>query len=321
MTKTRIVTTAPIDAVAIDILETVAPLETSPGSDEESMMKLLDGTIGIVCRGEGKVTERMIEACPELRVIGRSGVGYDSVDVAAATARKIPLVYAPVGGFAVAEGALALLLTLVKMIPRCDDAVKSGQWNKRYQFKPGDMTDHTLGIVGLGRIGAQLARLVQNFSMTVLAYDPIATPEQAEELGIQLVEFDELIEKSDFISLHVPLTDDTRGMINRNSIAAMKKGAILVNLARGGVIESLDVLADALEAGQLAGVGLDVFDSEPPDVSHRLFRDPRCICAPHLLGTSQLAMDRIFRTMATGMVEVLRGNRPEYCVNPEVFES
>ncbi len=321
MTAMRIVATAPIDQVAIDILQEVAPVETSPGPDEESMLKYLDSTIGIVCRGEGIVTRRMIEACPTLQVIGRPGVGYDSVDVKAATERNIPLVYAPVGGFAVAEGALALLLTLIKKIPLCDDAVKSGQWQKRYEFKSGDMTEHTLGIVGLGRIGSQLARLVQNFSMTVLAYDPIVTPDEAKELGIELVELDELIRKSDFISLHVPLTGQTKGMINRESIATMKKGAILVNLARGGVVENLDVLADGLASGQLAGVGLDVFPVEPPDISHRIFKDPRCVCAPHLLGTSELAMERIFRTMATGMVAVLQGNLPEYCVNPNVFES
>jgi D-3-phosphoglycerate dehydrogenase len=319
MTATRIVATAPIDQVAIDILQEVAPVETSPAPDEESMMRHLDNTIGIVCRGEGVVTARMIEACPALRVIGRSGVGYDSVDVAAATARRIPLVYAPVGGFAVAEGALAMLLTLVKKVPLCDAIVKSDQWNKRYEFNSGDMTGHTLGIVGLGRIGSQLARLVQNFSMKVLAFDPIATSAQAKELGIELVELDEVIRTSDFISLHVPLTGQTKGMINRESIATMKKGAILVNLARGGVIENLDVLADGLESGQLAGVGLDVFPEEPPDVSHRIFKDPRCVCAPHLLGTSELAMERIFTTMATGMVAVLQGNRPEHCVNPDVF--
>lgn len=320
MTGQRIVATAPIDQIAIDILQEIAPVEISPSPDEETLLGQLDNTIGIVCRGEGKVTSRMIEACPTLRVIGRPGVGYDSVDVEAATARKIPLVYAPVGGFAVAEGALALILTLVKKIPACDDIVKSGQWEKRYEFKSGDMIDHTLGIVGLGQIGSHLARLVQNFSMTVLAHDPMVTHDHAKSLGVELVGLDELLRQSDFISLHLPLTDHTRGIINQERIAMMKTGAILVNLARGGVIQDLDVLADGLASGPLAGVGLDVFTTEPPDVSHRLFKDPRCVCTPHLLGMSELAMERIFTTMASGMVAVFRGQRPGYCVNPEVFE-
>ena len=320
MAATRIVATAPIDPVAIHILQEIAPVETSPAPDEETLLKFLDNTIGIVCRGEGVVTSRMIETCPTLRVIGRPGVGYDSVDVNAATARKIPLVYAPVGGFAVAEGALAILMTLVKKIPMCDRAVKSGQWHKRYEFRAGDMTGHTLGIVGLGRTGSDLAGLVRSFSMTVLAHDPVVTPDQATTLGVELVGLEELLRRSDMVSLHVPLTDQTRGMINRESVATMKEGAILVNLARGGVIEDLDVLADGLDSGRLAGVGLDVFPEEPPDVSHRLFTDPRCVCAPHFLGISELAMERIFTTMATGMVAVLRGERPAYCVNPGVFE-
>ena len=133
-------------------------------------------------------------------------------------------------------------------------------------------------------------------------------------------QLEELLGASDFVSLHLPMSEETRGLIDREAIGMMKKGAILVNLARGGVIDGLDVLAEGLESGRLAGVGLDVFPEEPPDVSHRLFRDSRCLCAPHFMGTSVLAMDRIFRVMATGMVAVFKGEQPEYCVNPEVFE-
>ncbi len=320
MTTDRIVSTAPIDQVAIDILQEVAPVEISPDPGEDTMLERLEGTTGIVCRGEGVVTARMIDGASGLRVIGRPGVGYDSVDVAAATARKIPVVVAPGAEFSVAEGALALILALEKKIPAADEAVKSGNWNWRYENKSGDMLEKTLGIVGLGRIGGYLARLVQNFSMTVLAYDPVVPEARAAELGVTLVSLEELLGASDFVSLHLPMSEETRGLIDREAIAMMKKGAILVNLARGGVIDGLDVLAEGLESGRLAGVGLDVFPEEPPDVSHRLFRDSRCLCAPHFMGTSVLAMDRIFRVMATGMVAVFKGEQPEYCVNPEVFE-
>ncbi len=319
MAHKRIVTTAPIDRIAIDILEEAAPFETALSPDEETLMGLMEGTVGLVVRGEGKATARMIEAAADLAVIGRPGVGYDSVDLEAATARGIALVYAPIGGFAVAEGALALLLALVKKIPLCDKLVRDGQWNKRYDHATGDITGHTLGIIGLGRIGAHLARLVQPFGATLLGYDPFVDPEAMRDLEVELVELEELLGRSDFVSVHTPLNDETRGLLNVERIALMKPGAILINTSRGGTIASLDVLAEALEKGPLGAVGLDVFPTEPPDVSHRIFEDPRCLFAPHLVGVSSLAMSRMYKSMATDMVAVLKGERPVHCVNPEVF--
>ena len=319
MSEQRIVATAPIDATAIEILQQVAPVEIAPSTDEETMMGLLEGTIALVCRGEGRVTGPMIDACTTLRVIGRTGAGFDSIDVAAATARKIAVINAPVSGFAVAEGALALLLALVKKIPLCDSTVKTGQWQKRYAFKTGDLAEHTLGIIGLGKIGAHLAKLTQLFGMTILGYDPFVSSDRAGVPWVQMVELPELLRRSDFVSLHVPLMEQTQGLINRERLALMKPGAILINTSRGKIVENLDALAEALDAGQLSAVGLDVFPAEPPDSSHRIFKDPRVLCAPHLLGVSQLAMDRIYRSMATDMVAVLEHRLPQYCVNPEVL--
>lgn len=318
-TKKRIVATAPIDEVAIRILEKIAPVEVSPEQDENTLMGYCAGTIAFVSRGSGAVTARMIEASDDLKVVGRPGAGYDTVDIAAATARRIPVVYAPVGAFAVAEGALAMLLALVKRLPECDAVVKSGQWKKRFEMTSGDMTGHTLGIVGIGRIGSHLARLVEPFEMTVLAYDPYVSPGAAREIGVEPVDLETLLRKSDFVSLHIPLSDETRGIINRHRVSLMKRGAILVNTARGHLIESLDIVAEALQSGQLSGVGLDVFPNEPPDVSHRVFQDNRCLCAPHLVGVSTVAMDRIYRSMANDMVAILEGNRPRHCVNPEIL--
>jgi D-3-phosphoglycerate dehydrogenase / 2-oxoglutarate reductase len=320
MTNERILATAPIDRLPVEILEQAAPVEVSPATDEATLLGQLDRTIAIVARGvEAKISARIIESAPNLRVIGRPGAGYDTVDITAATLRKIPVVYAPVSGFAVAEGALALLLAMVKKIPFCDSIVKQGQWHRRYEFSTGDMAEHTLGIIGLGRIGAGMARLAQPFGMTILGYDPLVGPDRGKELGVSVVDLDELLRQSDYISIHVPLNEETRGLINRARIAKMKRGAFLINTARGGVIESLDVLADGLESGQLGAVGLDVFPAEPPDTSHRLFKETRLVCAPHMLGVSDLAMERIYRSMATDMVAVLRGERPKFCVNPETL--
>jgi D-3-phosphoglycerate dehydrogenase / 2-oxoglutarate reductase len=320
MTNERILSTAPLDRLPIQILEQVAPVEISPATDEGTLLERLDRTIAIVARGvEAKISARIIESAPTLRVIGRPGAGYDTVDIAAATLRRIPVIYAPVSSFAVAEGALALLLALVKKIPFCDTIVRQGQWQRRYEFSTGDMAEHTLGIIGLGKIGAGLARLAQPFEMTILGCDPLVTTERGRELGVTLVDLNELLQRSDYISIHVPLNRDTQGLINRERIARMKRGAFLVNTSRGGVVESLDVLAEGLESGQLGAVGLDVFPAEPPDTSHRLFQDPRLVCAPHMVGVSNLAMERIYRSMATDMVAVLRGQPPRFCVNPEIL--
>lgn len=316
----RILTTGTIGPEAIDILTGVAPVELA--FDQETLVSLLDDTIGIVSRGmEIPISAKIIEAAPELRVIGRPGAGYDTVDVEAATKRQIPLVYAPVGGFAVAEGALAILLSLVKRLPQADTIVREGRWRERFEFLSGDMTTRTIGVIGLGRIGVQFARLLQPFEMEVLGYDPVVGQEAIENIGVKVVGLDELLARSDYVSVHVPLIDDTRGMINAAVIARMKRGAILINTARGGVVESYDVLADGLESGQLSAVGLDVFVEEPPDTSHRLFLNPQCLFSPHTVGTSEVAMERIYGSMATSMVNVLNDKAPEYCVNPEVLEN
>ena len=318
-TRERFVATAPIFEGAIARLETVAPVEISPSTDEETMLGLLDNTIGIVCRGEGKVTARMIAGCPTLKVIGRPGAGFDSVDLVTATSRNIPLVYAPVGGFAVAEGAMAMLLAIAKELLILDRHVREGRWEKRYETMTSDLTEKTMGIIGLGRIGSYLARLLQPFDMKLLGYDPVVTSEAAAETGVQWVPLEELLARADFVSVHVPLNDSTRGLINAERLAAMKPGAILINTSRGAIVENLDVVADALESGRLGGAGLDVFPQQPPDSSHRIFQHPRLLCSPHVAGISALAWQRVSMTMADGMVAVLEGKHPEYCVNPEVF--
>lgn len=320
MGKKRIVTTAPIGQTAIEILEQVAPVVTATAPDESSLIALATDTIAIVSRGlEGRVTKRVIDAYREVRVIGRPGAGYESVDIGAATERGIPVVFAPVGGFAVAEGAIALLLALVKQIPVCDSIVRQGKWQSRYELTTGDLTQHTLGVIGLGRIGMHFARLARAFDVTILGYDPFLNSGSEVPDFIEMVSLPDLLVRSHYVSLHVPLTAETKGLINRSTIAQMRRGATIVNTARGGVIESLDVLAEGLESGQLGAVGLDVFPTEPPDTSHRIFRNPRLICAPHLLGVSELAMERIYRSMATDMVAVLEGKSPKFCVNEEVL--
>lgn len=315
----RFVSTAPIGQIAIDILNTRAPVEISPSTSQESVISVMDGTLGLICRAETQINESILDAGKDLKVLGRPGVGYDSVDVEEATSRGIPLIYAPVGGFAVAEWAMAAMLALAKRIIACNEMVKSNKWSQRYSLDLDDMTENTLGIVGFGRIGQHLATLAAPFGMKVVAYDPFVDKNLAVTKNVELLDLNSLLEISDYVSLHPALNESSRGLITAKHMRVIKKGAMLINASRGGVVENLDFLADALGSGVLSGVALDVFPEEPPEYPHRIFDHPMCLCAPHMAGSSKLAMGRILKSMANDMLAVVDGNKPQYCVNPQVF--
>ena len=322
MENSRIVCTGPIDNIAVEILRPYGEVIIASAFEEEVLLPLLDGAIGLVVRGvEGSVSARVINAATELKVIGRSGVGYDNVDIKAATSRRIPVVYTPgANARAIAEAAVALIFALCKKVVFWDQQLKLGNWNSRFETQPGDLDGATLGIIGFGRIGQILAELIRPFNVTILAYDPYVSNERAKQLETELVDLESLLKRSDFVSIHAALTDETQGLINRDRLQKIKPGAYIVNLARGGLIESLDVLFEALESGKLGGVGLDVFQPEPPDVSHPIFQSPNCVTSPHALGLTPRAMTKIFESMANDMAAVFKGKSPRYVVNPEVFE-
>ena len=286
-------------------------------TDEDDLVALVGEAVALVVRGGGgRVSARVIDAAPGLEVIARTGIGVDEVDVEAATRRGIPVVVVPeAGAQAVAEGAVAMMLALAKRLSLLDRLVREDRWAERDVVVIDDLAGSTLGIVGLGRIGRRLAELGRALRMEVVAADPYA---QAD--GVELVDLATLFERSNVVSLHAPLTDETRGIVSASLLARLPKGAILVNLARGALVRSLDDVVDALESGRLAGVGLDVFADEPPDLSHPLFRDERVLVSPHALGMSRGAKEAIAKAAAEGVVAVLTGNRPAAVANPEVYE-
>jgi phosphoglycerate dehydrogenase-like enzyme len=290
-----IVATGPVHPVAEEAL--------GPITVAEDWRALLSQTEALIVRGGIFVTEQDLDRAPKLRVIGRSGIGVDNVPVEAARARGIPVVVTPgAGARAVAEGALTLMLAVVKRLPELGDAVLAADWTARDRLELGDLDGATLGIVGYGRIGRELADLARGLGMHVLAYDPhvdgASTP------------LDVLFAESDVVSLHAPLTEETRGLVGPELLALAKPGLVLVNTSRGALISSLDDVLAALERGQLGGVGLDVFDPEPPDPSHALFAHPRVVVTPHALGITRRSRERIFREMAEAMAAVLRGEEP-----------
>ena len=320
MSKAIILSTGPVDQIAVDLLAPFAEISFAPKGTEEVLVPLIKDAIGLIVRGDGVASQRVIEAGRQLQVIGRTGVGYNNIDIAAATKRKLPVVYTPgAGSRAVAEAAMAMMLALVKRLQFWDQQLKGGNWHSRFESYTGDMDSATLGIIGFGRIGQTLAQLAQPFNMRIVAHDPFVSEATARSSGVRLVDLRELVSSADFISIHAAATPENRHLIDRDLLMNIKRGSILINLARGELVESLDVLHEAMLDGRLAAVGLDVFSPEPPDPSHPLFKMDNCLTAPHALGQSQKAMERIFTSMANDMAAVFSGRKPKFVVNAEVF--
>ncbi len=321
MTRPIILSTQPLDAYAEQKLGQCAEFRIVNEPSEAGMLAEAADAIAFVIRGQVPVTPHLMDAAPKLKVIGRTGVGYETVDIPAATARGIPVVNAPgAGARAVAEAAITFMLSLCKLVAHWDHETKRGNWNSRIGGKQaGDLDGKTLGIIGLGRIGQIVAKLARPFEMNIIARDPYLDPKIAQNLGVNLVSLDEVMSQSDFITLHCPQNEETMGMIDRPLLNKVKPGSYFINLARGGIVESLDPLHEMLVSGQLTGVALDVFAIEPPDHTHPIFRDENFLCSPHALATSDGAMRRIFKSMADDMAAILEGKSPQFVVNPEVL--
>lgn len=256
-------------------------------------------------------SDAVLTACPRLRVIARAGVGYDRVDVEAATRHQVVVTITPTANHeAVAELALALMFAAAKSLVKNDRRVRTGEW-PRELLRP--IRGQVMGIVGLGRIGRSTAVRCQALGMRVIAFDRIPDPEFANEYGIELVDFTTLLQRADFVSLHCPLTDDTRHLINRSTLQRMKPGCILINTARGGLIHEPDLL-EALRGGQLAAAGLDVLEQEPPPRDHPLFALDQVVLSPHLAGTDEVSLEAMGVEAARCIAELKSGEWPEAAI-------
>jgi phosphoglycerate dehydrogenase-like enzyme len=269
--------------------------------------------VGAIVRADYLVDAAFLDRTPRMRVLARTGVGTERVDLDAATARGIAVVVTPGSGTrAVAEGVLAHTLALVKRLAPLTALVSGDKWAQRDAGGPiGDLDGATIGIVGYGRIGQRVGELAKAFGMRVLAYDPFVPPPPE----VRCDDLAELATASDVITLHVPLTPENQYMIDAAFLGATKRGAILINCGRGGLVD-LDAALAALESGQLSGVGLDVFESEPP-VHHPIFDHPSVSLTPHLMGLTRKATAATFADAARGVVDVLAGRRPAAVANPD----
>lgn len=271
---------------------------------ETELLPLVGEMSALVVRSETKITRTLIEAAPKLRVVGRAGVGVDNVDVEAATERGIVVMNTPGGNtISTAELTFSMLMSLARKIPQANMSMKAGEWNRK-AFQGVELFNKTLGIIGLGRIGTEVAKRGQAFGMRILAYDPYLSLHKAKSLQIELVELDEIYARSDFITVHIPMTDETKGMIDAAAFAKMKKGVRVLNCARGGIINEAD-LANAIRNGQVAGAALDVYETEPPPPDYGLRELPQVIMTPHLGASTSEAQDNVGIEVAEAITDYL----------------
>jgi phosphoglycerate dehydrogenase-like enzyme len=307
MNEHVVVALGPVDADTVTpVLGERVAFVTDPAPEDLAVAE------GAIVRADQHVDADLLARMPRLRVIARTGVGVDLVDLAAASTRGIPVVVTPGSGTrAVAEGVLALTLHLVKRLRTLTDLVRQGRWADRGTVPIGDLDGATMGIVGFGRIGRRVGELAQAFGMRLLAYDAYSRP----PTEIATSDLADLAVASDVLTLHLPLTDTTRHLVDKTFLDQVRRGAVLVNCGRGGLLD-LDAALDALETGQLAGVGLDVFDPEPPQ-HHPLFDRPNVVLTPHLMGLTRRATAATFADAARGIVDVLAGRPPVAVANPD----
>jgi D-3-phosphoglycerate dehydrogenase len=268
----------------------------------------------------GAVTRALVEACPRLKIVSRHGVGYDAVDVPACTDHGVLVTITPnANATAVSEHAMALMLACARKIPQADRLLKAGKW-AREPFVGIELSGRTLGLVGLGRVGSKVAHLARAFGMTVLAADPYTTPERAVAAGVTLVSLEEMLPKADFISVHAPLTPETHHIIGRSTLSMLKPTAILVNTARGPLVDPV-ALAEALQEGRLAAAGIDVFEQEPFAADDPLHALPNLIATPHVAGNTDESLVNLAVDAARNILAVLAGRMPDGLVNPEVLKN
>ena len=309
----KILIADPIAQEGIDLLKGHADVDVKTGMEPEELVAVVGDYDALVVRSETKVTAAVIEAGKKLQVVARAGIGVDNIDLDAATGAGIAVVNAPTGNtVAAAEHTVALMLALSRNIPAAHRSMKDGEW-KRSAFMGVEVRNKTLGVIGLGRVGSEVVRRAQSFAMNLVAYDPFVAPDYAHRLGVELLSFEDVLAQSDFITLHTPLTENSRNLISTKELERMKPDARLINVARGELIDE-DALLAALNDGKLGGVALDVFAKEPPG-PNPLLDHPKVVITPHLGASTQEAQREVAVEAAEQVLTVLKGEPARNTVN------
>ena len=312
--RPRILIADPVAPEGIELLRTIGDVDVKTGQAADSLVATIENYDALVVRSETKVTRAIIEAGTRLQVIGRAGVGVDNIDLEAATERGVIVVNAPQGNtIAAAEHTIALLMALARHIPQADASMRGGKWDRK-TYVGTEVRAKTLGIIGMGPIGSEVARRGVGLDMRVLAHDPYVAEERIRSLGAESADFEGLIATADFISVHVPMTAATTGMLGADQFARMKDGVRILNVARGGIIDEA-ALAEAVRTGKVAGAAIDVYTAEPIVEDNPLLGDPRIITTPHLGASTAEAQERVAVDVAEQIVDVLSGRPARYAVN------
>ncbi|MEN8234723.1 MAG: phosphoglycerate dehydrogenase [Actinomycetota bacterium] len=307
--------------------DAVQLLEAHPGFDfdvikglsPDELAETIPGYDGLIVRSSARATAEVIAAGDKLKVIGRAGTGVDNIDMQAANERGVVVMNTPgANTVATAEHTMALLLALCRNVPQADASLKSGKW-ERSRFKGIEMRAKTIGIVGLGRVGRRIARRCRAFGMDVIAYDPYMSDERVASMRIERVSLDELLERSDFITLHAALTPDTKSLIDRETLAKAKPGVRIINAARGGLIDE-DALAEALRDGTVAGAALDVLTQEPPDPNNPLLHMDNVVVTPHLAASTSESQRQVGIQIVSQMIDALLGTDFRNALNMPVVD-
>lgn len=284
------------------------------GLSEDEIVSIIGEYDALLVRSQTKVTERVMEAATNLKVVGRAGVGVDNIDLEAATNHGVIVINAPDGNtITTCEHTFAMMMALARHIPQAYAKTVEGDWDRK-SFLGVELRNKKLGVFGLGRIGIEVAKRAAAFGMTILGYDPFMSKERAEQLGIQLAEVDEIVQTADFITVHTPLTNETRHMIGKPQFEVMKQGMRIVNCARGGIIDEM-ALIEALDEGIVAGAAFDVFEQEPPAPDHPFLKHPKIIVTPHLGASTLEAQENVAIDVAEQVIRILRDKPFKNAVN------
>ncbi len=310
----KVLVTDPIATEGLDILKKRGDLDVRLGISKDDLLSCIGEYEALIVRSETKVTSDVIQAGHKLKVVGRAGVGVDNIDVEAATKQGVMVVNAPTGNtISAAELAFGLMLALARNIPQAHATLKNGKWN-RSAFIGSELRNKTLGIIGIGRVGSELARRAEAMEMRLIGHDPFVSIELARNIGVELVSLETLLKESDFISVHTPLTQGTSALIGEKELRLMKPNARLVNAARGGIVDE-EALAKAVSEGRLAGAALDVFTQEPLPPDSPILKVDNIIVTPHLGASTAEAQTNVAIDVALDVMSVLEGHHARYAVN------
>jgi len=301
----KVLLTDGLESNGQEILKKIAQVDDRPGISADELMTIIGDYDALIVRGRTKVTAAVLDAGKNLKVVGRAGIGVDNIDLIAAKEKNVIVVNSPLATtVTVAELTLALMLAAVRDLARADKTMKDGQWLKK-EFEGAELSQKTLGVIGMGRIGAAVVKRAAAFDMKVIGYDPLIPADEIQARGAQPVTLDNLLKQADMITMHIPLTAESKNILNADAFAKMKQGVYIICAARGGVIDETALL-DALNSGKVAGAALDVFATEPPGLTD-LVAHPKVVCTPHIGAQTVEAQARAAEDISSEIARALQG--------------